>query len=140
MLNNEVHAYCITSAVAGMFRFVPFVPLTADQLLAKKKGRELLQGYDERAQAAVRFVENVHPASTVVAGALVDPNIPPAASTDPDFDGIVVSEETISGAEAINAERQRRGFDPLVIVVVGLVKGKRDSTGKLSSTDLRLQA
>ena len=76
----------------------------------------------------------------MVAGALVDPNIPPAASTDPDFDGIVVSEETISGAEAINAERQRRGFDPLVIVVVGLVKGKRDSSGKLSSTDLRLQA
>lgn len=63
--------------------------------------------------------------------------VPPIAATDPEFDAIVVSEETIPGAEAINRTRAQLGFQPLIIAVVGLVASERRAV-KLSSTDLRL--
>ena len=61
------------------------------------------------------------------------------AATDPDFDAIVVSEETVLGAEAINVVRAQRGFRPLTVVVVGLIYSSGEAAVKLSSTDLRLQ-
>jgi phosphopantetheine adenylyltransferase len=63
---------------------------------------------------------------------------PTLAETDPHIEAIVVSEETLVGAQAINAGRAKRGFKPLHIVVVSLV-WPRSASSKLSSTDLRLQ-
>lgn len=121
------------------------VPLTptfcrpaADRLLVNKQGREWLEAYEVRSGAAVGYMEAIHPGVRVTAGPLLDPKEPPLATTDPSFEAIVVSEETIRGAEAINAGRAERGFAPLVVVVVGLVRGQHSSSGKLSSTDLRL--
>jgi pantetheine-phosphate adenylyltransferase len=51
------------------------------------------------------------------------------------MDALVVSKETVPGAEAINRNRLVRGFKPLEIVVVGLVG--EDGSSKLSSTALR---
>lgn len=55
------------------------------------------------------------------------------------MEALVVSQETVSGAEAINEDRRQRGFLPLTIVVVDLVgKGSKELKGqKLSSTALR---
>lgn len=61
---------------------------------------------------------------------------PPVAATDPGFDAIVVSEETIPGALEINRVRSELGFQPLAVLVVGLVFPRRSAI-KLSSTDLR---
>ena len=53
-----------------------------------------------------------------------------------EMEAIVVSEETRSGADAINVERQRRGYPPLAVVTVRLVGGA-EVASKLSSTALR---
>ena len=63
--------------------------------------------------------------------------VPPVAATDPSFEAIVVSEETIPGAEEINRVRAGLGFAPLVVVVVGLLS-PQPAAPKLSSTDLRV--
>ena len=64
---------------------------------------------------------------------------PTAAATDPDMEALVVSSETVSGAEAINQDRAKRGFKPLKLVVVDLVGISCKALGgdKLSSTALR---
>ena len=64
---------------------------------------------------------------------------PTAATTDPRMQALVVSQETVSGATAINEDRLRRGFNALVVVVVDIVgKGSKELEGeKLSSTALR---
>jgi pantetheine-phosphate adenylyltransferase len=54
------------------------------------------------------------------------------------MEAIVVSKETVRGAEAINKGRVNRGFRPLIIVVVPVIGG-RESASKLSSTQLRAQ-
>ena len=63
--------------------------------------------------------------------------VPPVAATDPCFEAIVVSEETIPGAEEINRVRAGLGFEPLVVVVVGLLSPQH-AAPKLSSTDMRV--
>ncbi|KAI3437923.1 hypothetical protein D9Q98_000368 [Chlorella vulgaris] len=113
-----------------------FVGITADKLLASKKNRELLESYEERQAAAVAYMELVNPRASVMAGPLTDPSEPPLCAFDPEFDAIVVSEETVPGAHTINQVREKQGFPPLTIVVVGLIYS-RHSQAKLSSTDLR---
>lgn len=43
------------------------------------------------------------------------------AVMDPQIDALIVSEETLKGAELINDERRVRGFKPLQVVCVSLV-------------------
>ena len=52
---------------------------------------------------------------------------------------LVVSQETVPGAKAINKDRKERGFKSLAVIVVDLVgKGSKELQGeKLSSTALR---
>jgi pantetheine-phosphate adenylyltransferase len=114
-----------------------YVGVTSDKLLINKRNKDLLEAYDVREAAAVDYMQRINPIVTVTAGALVDPKIPPLAATAADFQAIVVSEETVNGAEQINYVRKSLGFEPLVIVVVGLIGGATGAGGKLSSTDLR---
>lgn len=114
-----------------------FVGVTSDKLLVSKKNKELLEPYDFREAAAVEYMRRVNPNVTVTSGPLIDPKIPPIAATQAGFDAIVVSEETINGAEEINYVRKSLGYKPLVVVVVGLISGATGEGGKLSSTDLR---
>ena len=114
-----------------------FVGITSDKLLVSKKNKELLETYPIREAAAVEYMQRVNPNVLVTSGPLTDPKIPPIAATEAGFDAIVVSEETINGAEQINFVRKSLGYKPLVIVVVGLISGATGEGGKLSSTDLR---
>lgn len=52
---------------------------------------------------------------------------------------LVVSQETVQGADSINKDREGRGFKPLTIVVVNTVGSASKELGgvKLSSTALR---
>lgn len=113
-----------------------YVGITADNLLAKKSNKHLLQGYNQRQAAAVGFMSLVRPSLSVAAGALTDPQEPTQAELDPGMQALVVSAETVAGGEAINAGRRARGFKPVHLVVVGLVGGD-DASSKLSSTALR---
>lgn len=86
---------------------------------------------------AIEFMGAVRPGLQIQSGPLSDPMAPTPAETEPEFEALVVSQETIPGALAINEGRERRGYPLLDIIVVGLV-GQDDRTGvKLSSTDLR---
>lgn len=56
------------------------------------------------------------------------------AATDPRLDALVVSEETADGRHAVNETRRGRGLDPLVTVVVPLVRaadGERISSTRV---------
>lgn len=115
-----------------------FCGVTADKLLAKKQYAELLESYNIREAAATEYVQEVNPQPglSITTGPLTDPDEPPLAATDPDFQAIVVSEETMAGAEQINKVRRGLGFEPLEILVVGLLKAQT-ADGKLSSTHIR---
>jgi pantetheine-phosphate adenylyltransferase len=65
---------------------------------------------------------------------------PTAAATEEGMQALVVSRETVPGAQAINKWRAQRGFAPLTVVVVDLVaESAAVPGGKVSSTALREQ-
>ncbi|KAK9800243.1 hypothetical protein WJX73_004964 [Symbiochloris irregularis] len=116
-----------------------YIGLTSDQLLQKKQHRELLQSYDDRRSAAISYMQAVRPGLHISGGALTDPKEPTAAATEEGMQALVVSEETVPGAAAINQDRGRRGFAELTIIVVDTMGSTRSGAGgdKLSSTLLR---
>ena len=119
-----------------------YIGVTGDVLLTNKRHRDLIEPYDTRANAAKLFVEKTRPRSSPVevrCGPLDDG--PPLAATVGDMKALVVSAETLGGGETLQAMRKERGFEPLKLVSVGLVKGRvgkgRGDDGKVSSTSLR---
>jgi pantetheine-phosphate adenylyltransferase len=62
---------------------------------------------------------------------------PTAAATEREVQALVVSQETIPGANSINEYRASKGFPPLQLVIVNLVGLQAASGAKLSSTRLR---
>jgi len=114
-----------------------FVGVTSDKLLVNKKLKHLLEPYETRESAAVEYLKLIHPWVEVTAAPLTNPAEPPLAATQEDFQAIVVSEETIGGAHAINETRNRLGYHPLAIIVVGLLSSAASAEAKLSSSELR---
>ena len=63
---------------------------------------------------------------------------PTGAATISEMEAVVVSKETVKGAEDINAWRREHGSVPLTVVTVDLVGSQgSDTAKKLSSTQLR---
>ena len=63
---------------------------------------------------------------------------PTGAATISEMEAIVVSKETVKGADDINAWRHEHGSVPLTVVTVDLVGSQgSDTASKLSSTQLR---
>jgi len=135
---DRVHAghRLLLASTAAVCRKIVYMGITGEALLAKKRHRELLEPFEARQAAAVGFIRAVNPDLQVAAGVLDDK--PPLAMTSASLEGIVVSRETVAGAESINRERKGQGFRPLAVITVGLVAGGQESgETKLSSTDLR---
>ncbi len=113
-----------------------WVGVTDDAMVANKKRRELLQPYAARCVGVEEYIHAVHPGLQVHTVALCDPAAPTPAHEMPSLHAIVVSHETVQGAEDINTYRTEHGNAPLAVVEVGLV-GMRAGGQKLSSTQLR---
>ena len=109
--------------------------MSADMLKNKAHG-ELVESYATRAESARAFLAACDPAASVAVRVGPLDNGPPLAATVRDMSALVVSRETITGAEALNDMRRSAGFDPLTLVVVDLV-GASSAESKLSSTALR---
>lgn len=54
---------------------------------------------------------------------------------DPEYEGLVVSQETYENAMKLNQNREREGLKPLILIVIPLIKDKK--TNKISSTSIR---
>lgn len=65
---------CSTYRTEPSLRPLPAAP-AADELLASKRNRELLEPYEERLAAAVGYMQALNPGATVTAGPLSDPQV-----------------------------------------------------------------
>jgi pantetheine-phosphate adenylyltransferase len=135
---DHLHAgHKVLLTVAGLWAHTRvYCGVTTPALLAKKAHVGVMQSYDERAMAVTRLLSIVRRSvgAEIVA---IDDGFGPTI-TLPDLEALTVSEETRAGADAINAERARRGYKPLAIHAVSLVVPEgRAAVNKLSSTLIR---
>lgn len=109
-----------------------------DKLLEGKGLQERIQPYADREANVAAFVSSCKRSIRCQTGPLRDPEEPTLAETDAGVEALVASEETVKGGLKINEGRAKRGFAPLVLVVVPVI-GAMSGDSKLSSTSLRRQ-
>ncbi|MHA2288220.1 MAG: hypothetical protein ACXABG_05490, partial [Promethearchaeota archaeon] len=56
-------------------------------------------------------------------------------SQDPDYEGLILSQETYSNAVKLNELREQKGLKPIILIVIPLLKDKNNK--KISSTAIR---
>jgi len=54
---------------------------------------------------------------------------------DPEYEGLIVSQETYKNALKLNENRERKGLKPLILIVIPLLKDKNNN--RISSTSIR---
>lgn len=111
--------------------------ITCDELLQNKKYKELIESYETRCSHVSRFIELLKPNLSVELVPLKDVCGP--TGKVPEIECLVVSRETVAGAETVNKTRAERGMDRLIIHVVNVLGGREEDgwSEKLSSTEIR---
>ena len=107
------------------------VGVTSDVMLASKRNKEKIEPLPLRLQRTSEFIASVCPSHLKCEVVVIDDPFGPTVTIE-DLDGIVCSSETLKGAVAVNTERQKRGFKPLVPILV-----LRSNVYSLSSTFIR---
>lgn len=107
------------------------VGVTSDAMLTAKKGADKIEPFQVRKSKVVEYLQSVKERDIEINVVTIDDPFGPAVS-EPNLTGIVCSSETLKGASAINSEREKRGFKPLVPIVT-----LRSNAYVLSSTFLR---
>jgi pantetheine-phosphate adenylyltransferase len=128
---HDGHKYLIKTALLISNQIV--IGLASNDLIKKKKHLDKIQSYDFRKQKIFDYVSEFAETSRVSIIELKDPYGPPIHEAD--YEGIIVSEETYEGAKKINQIRKNKGFPPLIIVVIPLLKNEKNQ--KISSTVIR---
>ncbi len=133
---HDGHKILLTAALFLAKKKI-IVGITDEELLAKKKYKELLQSYDYRKKVVVDFLNYVKPGLEIDAIAIRDVAGPTGYIED--IDSLVVSRETISGGSFINNLRKEKGFRQLKVHVINVIGGEEEDgfQNKLSSTQLR---
>ncbi|KAI1794619.1 Nucleotidylyl transferase [Ganoderma leucocontextum] len=121
------------------------VGITDDSLLGKKLWKEVLEPLSVRTDRTRAFLELFKPGVEYFLTPLNDVYGP--TGWDPNVQALVVSKETLSGAESIAKKREEMAFQPLrafVIDVISATEASVDSedaavlrTAKMSSTYIR---
>ena len=109
------------------------IGLTGEELLKKKQGLELIQPFALRKTYVLAFLKEFHPFLDVNIVELQEPCGP---TKDQDFEGLIVTLETVKGGDFINDIRQKAGLKSLKVFVTGLVL-RNDYEAKLSSGEIR---
>ena len=95
------------------------VALTTEAMLHRKELKEKIPSYEERKHLLEQYLDNAGYKGRYEIIPLDDPF--GVAITLEEQEGIVVSEDTIKGAEKINEIRLKKGMQPLRIFTIKLV-------------------
>jgi len=101
--------------------------------LKKKKHTKKIENYQIREQNLKSFIDSIGHLNRVEIVPLNDPYGPPVH--EPEYEGIIVSQETYKNALKINEIRESKNFTPLIIIVIPMIKDRNKNI--LSSTTIR---
>lgn len=109
------------------------IGLTTKDLLARKKLSSLIEDYETRKHNLENFISSFTDINRVKIVKLIDRYGPPIH--EPEYDGLIASQETYPGALNINEIRENKGFKPLIIIIIPLLKDNENK--RISSTSIR---
>ncbi|CAL2030108.1 unnamed protein product [Caenorhabditis brenneri] len=113
------------------------VGVTDKDMILKKSLFEMIEPVEFRMKRVVDFVEDISGEAKCLTEPIIDPFGPSIRIKD--LEAIVVSRETIKGADAVNKRRNEEGMSQLDVIIVELVEGTDEilNETKISSSSKR---
>lgn len=130
---HEGHEFLIKTALRLAHQIE--IGLTSQDLLKNKKAHSKLEDYATRKQNLKNFINSFTGLDRVNIVEIKSWDDMAKYSQSPDYDGLIVSEETYSNALKLNDLREEKGMDRLILIIIPLIKDKNKN--KISSTSIR---
>jgi len=111
------------------------IGLTSQDLLKNKKFSSKLEDYETRKSNLESYISSFTNLECVNIVEIKNWADMDKYAQDPEYEGLVVSQETYENALKLSENRDKKGLNPLVLIVIPLLKNK-DNT-KISSTSIR---
>ena len=130
---HQGHKFLIQTGLSLSKKLV--IGLTSDKMLKDKDYASKIESYRTRKENLEKYITSVSSLEKVEIVELNDSYGPPIH--EPEYEGIIVSQETYNTALKINELRTEKGVNPLIIIVIPIIKDKNNN--KISSTMIRKQ-
>jgi len=111
------------------------IGLTSQGLLKNKNSPSKLEDYNTRKNNLETFISTFTNINRVSIVEIRNWDDMAKYSQDPEYEGLVVSQETYSNAVKLSEQREVKGLEPLILIVIPLLKDKNNI--KISSTAIR---
>ena len=111
------------------------IGLTSQELLKNKKFSSKLEDYETRKKNLLSFINSIADLKRINIVEIKNWTDMDKYAQDPEYDGLIVSQGTYENALKLNENRERKGLNPLILIVIPLVKDKEQN--KISSTSIR---
>jgi pantetheine-phosphate adenylyltransferase len=109
--------------------------LTSQDLLKNKQYFSKLEDYDTRKENLIAYIKSFADLKRVNVVEIKNWADMDKYTQDPQYEGLIVSQETYENALKLNQNREKKGLKPLVLIVIPLLKDQENK--KISSTLIR---
>jgi pantetheine-phosphate adenylyltransferase len=104
-------------------------------LLEKKKFLSKLESYKTRESKIKEYISTFADMERVSIVEIKNWDDMSGYAQDPEYDGLILSQETYENALRLNKSRESMGLKPLILIVIPLIKDQFNN--KISSTTIR---
>ena len=130
---HEGHRFLLRTALSISDKVE--IGLTSQDLLKNKQFFSKLEDYDTRKANLETFINSITDLRRINVVKIRNWADMDKYAQNPEYDGLVVSQETYENALKLNKNREQKGLNSLVLIVIPILKDKDHN--KISSTLIR---
>ncbi|MFX1593220.1 MAG: pantetheine-phosphate adenylyltransferase [Promethearchaeota archaeon] len=130
---HEGHKLLLETALS-ISEFVE-IGLTSQDLLKNKQYASKLEDYQTRKEKLKTFISSIADLERISIVEIKNWADMDKYAQDPEYEGLVVSQETYENATKLNENREKKGLNPLILIVIPLLKDQ--DKNRISSTSIR---
>ena len=109
--------------------------MTSQDLLKNKEYSSNLESYNTRKEKLIKYLKTIADLKRINIVEINNWADMDRYAQNPEYEGLIVSQETYDNALKLNENREKKGLKPLILVVIPLLKNKDQK--KISSTSIR---
>ncbi len=130
---HEGHRFLLRTALSISDKVE--IGLTSQDLLKNKQFFSKLEDYDTRKANLETFINSITDLRRINVVKIRNWADMDKYAQNPEYDGLVVSQETYENALKLNKNREHKGLNPLILIVIPMIKNKENK--RFNSTSIR---
>jgi len=130
---HEGHKFLLKTALS-LSDYIE-IGLTTQNLLENKQFASKLEDYETRKENLKTYIKSIADLKRINIVDIKNWDDMNKYAQDPEYEGLIVSQETYENASKLNNNREEMGLKPLILIVIPIIKDKNKK--KISSTSIR---